>query len=269
MNVEQARFNMVEQQIRPTGVLDERVLHALSVVRREEFVPPAHRDLAFADMELPLRDAEIAVKKGQVMLAPKVEARILQDLDVQKTDKILEVGTGSGYMAALLGHRGNNVITLEIEPELVAMAKGNLQRAGVSNVEVRGVLDVESGYANGQGDRPSYEQVCTGRTGYNEVVKLVYDPAQLSTRDLLEVFFATHDATQLNRQGNDVGTQYRSGIYYTTPEQERVARELLAEINAEGVYGAPTATEVLPLASYWPAEDYHQDFYERNPTQGY
>ena len=137
MNVEQARFNMVEQQIRPTGVLDERVLHALSVVRREEFVPPAHRDLAFADMELPLRDAEIAVKKGQVMLAPKVEARILQDLDVQKTDKILEVGTGSGYMAALLGHRGNNVITLEIEPELVAMAKGNLQRAGVSNVEVR------------------------------------------------------------------------------------------------------------------------------------
>ena len=137
MNVEQARFNMVEQQIRPTGVLDERVLHALSVMRREEFVPPAHRDLAFADMELPLRDAEIAVKKGQVMLAPKVEARILQDLDVQKTDKILEVGTGSGYMAALLAHRGNNVITLEIEPELVAMAKGNLQRAGISNVEVR------------------------------------------------------------------------------------------------------------------------------------
>ena len=137
MNVEQARFNMVEQQIRPTGVLDERVLHALSVMRREEFVPPAHRDLAFADMELPLRDAEVAVKKGQVMLAPKVEARILQDLDVQKTDKILEVGTGSGYMAALLAHRGNNVITLEIEPELVALAKGNLQRAGVQNVEVR------------------------------------------------------------------------------------------------------------------------------------
>ena len=137
MNVEQARFNMVEQQIRPTGVLDERVLHALSVMRREEFVPPAHRDLAFADMELPLRDAEIAVKKGQVMLAPKIEARLLQDLDVQMTDKILEVGTGSGYMAALLGHRGNNVITLEIEPELAAMAKGNLQRAGVQNVEVR------------------------------------------------------------------------------------------------------------------------------------
>ena len=137
MNVEQARFNMVEQQIRPTGVLDERVLHLLSVMRREEFVPPAHRDLAFADMELPLRDADIAVKKGQVMLAPKVEARIMQDLDVQKTDKVLEVGTGSGYMAALLAQRGNHVITLEIEPELVAMAKHNLQRAGVGNVEVR------------------------------------------------------------------------------------------------------------------------------------
>ena len=137
MNVEQARFNRVEQQIRPTGVLDERVLHLLSVMRREEFVPPAHRDLAFADMELPLRDADIAVKKGQVMLAPKVEARIMQDLDVQKTDKVLEVGTGSGYMAALLAQRGNHVITLEIEPELVAMAKHNLQRAGVGNVEVR------------------------------------------------------------------------------------------------------------------------------------
>jgi protein-L-isoaspartate(D-aspartate) O-methyltransferase len=106
-------------------------------MRREEFVPPAHRDLAFADMELPLRDADIAVKKGQVMLAPKVEARIMQDLDVQKTDKVLEVGTGSGYMAALLAQRGNHVITLEIEPELVAMAKHNLQRAGVGNVEVR------------------------------------------------------------------------------------------------------------------------------------
>ena len=112
-------------------------MHLLSVMRREEFVPPAHRDLAFADMELPLRDADIAVKKGQVMLAPKVEARIMQDLDVQKTDKVLEVGTGSGYMAALLAQRGNHVITLEIEPELVAMAKHNLQRAGVGNVEVR------------------------------------------------------------------------------------------------------------------------------------
>ncbi|ARU05408.1 protein-L-isoaspartate O-methyltransferase [Comamonas serinivorans] len=137
MNVEQARFNMVEQQIRPAGVLDERVLNLLLVLRREAFVPPAHRDLAFADMELPLRDAEVALKKGQVMLAPKVEARILQDVDVQKTDKVLEVGTGSGYMAALLASRASHVISLEIDAELVALAKDNLQRAGIGNVEVR------------------------------------------------------------------------------------------------------------------------------------
>ena len=137
MNVEQARFNMVEQQIRPWDVLDERVLNLLLVMRREDFVPPALRDLAFVDMELPLRSSEIALEKGQVMLAPRVEARMLQDVDVQKTDKILEVGTGSGYMAALLAHLGSHVISLEIEPELVAMAKGNLQRAGVHNAEVR------------------------------------------------------------------------------------------------------------------------------------
>jgi peptide-methionine (S)-S-oxide reductase len=135
--------------------------------------------------------------------------------------------------------------------------------------EVRGVLDVESGYANGQIDHPSYEQVCTGRTGHAEVVRLVYDPAQVSTRDLLEVFFATHDPTQLNRQGHDVGTQYRSGIYFTTPEQEAVARELVQELTRDEVYGAPIVTEITPIASYWPAEEYHQDFYERNPTQGY
>ena len=97
--------------------------------------------------------------------------------------------------------------------------------------EVRGVLDVESGYSNGQETAPTYEQVCTGRTGCNEVVKLVYDPAVIGTRQILEIFFATHDPTQLNRQGNDVGTQYRSGIYFTTPEQQQVAQDLIREIN--------------------------------------
>ena len=135
--------------------------------------------------------------------------------------------------------------------------------------EVRGVLDVESGYANGQGDRPSYEQVCTGRTGYNEVVKLVYDPAQVGTRDLLEVFFATHDATQLNRQGNDVGTQYRSGIYFTTPEQQAEAQARIADLNTANTWGRPVVTEVEPLQHYTPAEDYHQDYFERHPHQGY
>jgi peptide-methionine (S)-S-oxide reductase len=134
---------------------------------------------------------------------------------------------------------------------------------------VRGVLDVESGYCNGQVQRPSYEQVCTGRTGHNEVVRLVYDPSQVSVHQLLGIFFATHDPTSLNRQGNDVGTQYRSGVYFTTPEQEREARLLIAEIEQSAIFNVPLVTEVLPLANYWPAEDYHQDYYQQHPEQGY
>ncbi len=130
MNLEQARFNMIEQQIRPWEVLDAHVLHLLSVVRREDFVPAAHKALAFADMEIPL-------PAGQCMLAPRVEARMLQDLGVQKHEKVLEVGAGSGYMAALLAHRAQRVITLEIHAELVALARSNLQLAGVHNAEVR------------------------------------------------------------------------------------------------------------------------------------
>lgn len=136
-------------------------------------------------------------------------------------------------------------------------------------VQVKGVLDVESGYSNGQAVKPSYEDVCTGTTGHNEVVKLVYDPAQVSTRELLEIFFVIHDPTTLNRQGNDTGTQYRSGIYVGHAEQEAVAREVIAELAASGVYSRPIVTEVLPLDNYWPAEDYHQDFFARNPNQGY
>ena len=136
-------------------------------------------------------------------------------------------------------------------------------------VQVRGVVDVESGYSNGHAPAPTYEQVCSGTTGHNEVVKLIYDPAQVSTRELLEIFFLIHDPTTLNRQGNDVGTQYRSGIYYTTPLQEAQARALIDELTREGVLGRPIVTEVLPLANYCAAEDYHQDFFERNPSQGY
>lgn len=136
-------------------------------------------------------------------------------------------------------------------------------------VQVRGVLDVESGYSNGHHQNPSYEDVCTGTTGHNEVVKLVYDPAQVSTRELLEIFFLIHDPTTLNRQGNDVGTQYRSGIYTSTSEQQEVAQSLIAEMAASGVYTRPIVTEVLPQSNYWPAEDYHQDFFARNPHQGY
>ena len=129
MNTEQARFNMIEQQIRPWEVLDPSVLSLLSVVRREAYVPEAQRDLAFADVELPLG-------YGQSMLAPRVEARILQELAIKNTDKVLEIGTGSGYMAALLAAKAEFVYSVEIVPELVEFARANLKRAGVVNVSV-------------------------------------------------------------------------------------------------------------------------------------
>jgi protein-L-isoaspartate(D-aspartate) O-methyltransferase len=137
MNVEQARFNMIEQQIRPWNVADTHVLDLLATIRREQFVPPAHRALAFADLELPLKSGDQAVALGQVMLAPRVEARLLQDLRVARHEKVLEIGTGSGFMAALLGHRSQSVLTLEIDPMLAQTAHLNLQSAGVLNVEVR------------------------------------------------------------------------------------------------------------------------------------
>ena len=134
MNYEQARFNMIEQQIRPWEVLDSQVLALLALVRREDFVPPACRALAFVDMEIPLPPQD---NPSQCMLAPKVEARLLQDLSVQKHEKVLEIGTGSGYMTALLAHRAQQVISLEIEPSLAETARRNLQKAGIYNAEVR------------------------------------------------------------------------------------------------------------------------------------
>lgn len=136
-------------------------------------------------------------------------------------------------------------------------------------VQVRGVVDVESGYSNGQVAQPNYDDVCTGTTGCNEVVKLVYDPVQISVREILEIFFVIHDPTTLNRQGNDSGTQYRSGIYTSNLDQAVVAHEVMAEMVASGLYSRPLVTEVLPQQNYWPAEEYHQDFFERNPHQGY
>ena len=134
---------------------------------------------------------------------------------------------------------------------------------------VQGVLDVESGYSNGEARNPSYEQVCTGRTGHVEVVKLAFDPAQISLREILEIFFVVHDPTQLNRQGNDVGSQYRSGIYFTDPAQKQVADDLIREMSQDKTLGKPIVTEVLPLANYSSAEAYHQDYFANNPSQGY
>jgi peptide-methionine (S)-S-oxide reductase len=136
-------------------------------------------------------------------------------------------------------------------------------------VQVRGITDVESGYSNGHAQRPSYEDVCGGGTGHAEVVKLEYDPALISVRQILEIFFVVHDPTTADRQGNDVGTQYRSGIYFTTPQQQQVAQDMIAELNEQKAFGRPIVTEVAPLANYWPAEAYHQDFFAKNPHQGY
>ena len=135
--------------------------------------------------------------------------------------------------------------------------------------ELRGVERVISGYAGGSVPHPSYEQVCTGRTGHAEVVQITFDPAQITYRDLLEVFFTIHDPTTLNRQGADVGTQYRSIILYQTPEQEQTARAVIAEINASGIWPRPIVTQVEPLDRFYPAEGYHQNYFERNPDQPY
>lgn len=134
---------------------------------------------------------------------------------------------------------------------------------------VRGVLEVEAGYSNGQVLQPSYQQVCSGSSGHNEVVRLHFDANQLALREILEIFFFIHDPTTLNRQGHDVGTQYRSGIYVTQPEQGAVALELIREMNDSGDYRQAIVTEVLPLSNYWAAEDYHQHYFAKNPAQGY
>jgi peptide-methionine (S)-S-oxide reductase len=134
---------------------------------------------------------------------------------------------------------------------------------------LRGVDKVESGYAGGARPNPTYEQVCTGATGHAEVIQVTFDPSVLSFREVLDVFFVVHDPTTLNRQGADAGTQYRSAVFYHSPEQKEIAERRIAELNAEGVWGAPIVTEVVPLTTFYPAEDYHQSFYRRNPNQGY
>ena len=134
---------------------------------------------------------------------------------------------------------------------------------------VQGVVDVESGYCNGQTLNPSYEQICTGRTGHVEVVKVEFDPAVISLREILEIFFVVHDPTTLNRQGNDAGTQDRSGIYVTSDAQKQVAQDVIREIEASKTYASPIVTEVAPLANYSAAEAYHQDYFLNNPNQGY
>lgn len=135
--------------------------------------------------------------------------------------------------------------------------------------QTKGVLSVESGYTGGTVPDPTYEQVCSGRTGHAEAVRLVFDPAVITFRELLEIFFAIHDPTTLNRQGNDVGTQYRSAIFYHSPEQQRTAEEVIAALTRKGVYANPIVTDVVPAGPFYVAEPYHQRYFARNPQQGY
>lgn len=135
--------------------------------------------------------------------------------------------------------------------------------------DLQGVEDVVSGYSGGTVPNPTYKHVCDGTTGHAEVVQVTFDPAVLSFPDLLKVFFTIHDPTTLNRQGGDTGTQYRSAIFYHTPEQKAAAEQVIGEFAAAGIWGAPIVTEVKPLQVFYPAEDYHQEYFRRNPDQGY
>jgi peptide-methionine (S)-S-oxide reductase len=134
---------------------------------------------------------------------------------------------------------------------------------------LKGVQKVVSGYAGGGVANPSYEAVCSGTTGHAEVVQVTYDPAVITFKDLLEIFFTIHDPTTLNRQGADVGTQYRSAIYYHTPAQKTEAEAAVKELNERKLWDAPLVTEITPLGTFYPAEDYHQHYFARNPGQGY
>lgn len=135
--------------------------------------------------------------------------------------------------------------------------------------QVRGVQSVESGYIGGTTADPTYEQVCGGRTGHAEAVKITFDPSVVSYRELLEIFFTIHDPTTLNRQGNDVGTQYRSAIFSLTPEQRQTADEVIAALKKEQLYPNPIVTEVRPASQWYEAEPYHQEYFARNPLAGY
>ena len=135
--------------------------------------------------------------------------------------------------------------------------------------QMKGVRSVESGYTGGETEQPTYEAVCSGRTGHAEAVKIIFDPDVVSYRDLLQVFFVIHDPTTLNRQGHDIGTQYRSAIFYHTPEQKRVAQEVIGEFTRDRVYPNPIVTTLDAATTWYEAEPYHQEYFVRNPLQGY
>ncbi len=153
--------------------------------------------------------------------------------------------------------------------ETATLAGGCFWCLEAAFAQLEGVESVQSGYAGGTRANPTYEQVCTGGTGHAEVAQVVFDPMVIAFHDLLEVFFVIHDPTTLNRQGADVGTQYRSAIFYHTPRQKAEAERVIAELTAAKVWDGPIVTQVVPLEAFYPAEEDHRDYYRRNPNQGY
>jgi peptide-methionine (S)-S-oxide reductase len=174
-----------------------------------------------------------------------------------KYRKVLNMDTHGNTSAAMTGM------------ELATLAGGCFWCLEAVYQQLKGVQKVESGYAGGSVVNPSYQLVCTGTTGHAEVVQITFDPAIVSYRELLQVFFTIHDPTTLNRQGADVGTQYRSAIFFHSLEQKAAAEQAVVELNRAGVWGAPIVTQIAPLEMFYPAEDYHQEYFERNPGQGY
>ncbi len=157
----------------------------------------------------------------------------------------------------------------DAEKELATLAGGCFWCLEAVFDDLRGVDSVESGYMGGKTANPSYEEVCSGETGHAEVAQLSFDPKQVSFKEILEVFFVIHDPTTLNRQGNDVGTQYRSAIFYHSAGQKAVAEQVIANMSAAKIYEDPIVTEVVPASKFYVAEDYHQEYFRRNPAQPY
>jgi peptide-methionine (S)-S-oxide reductase len=156
-----------------------------------------------------------------------------------------------------------------VAPETATLAGGCFWCLEAVYDQLRGVERVDSGYAGGRVPNPSYELVCTGTTGHAEVVRITFDPDVITYRDLLDVFFTIHDPTTLNRQGADVGSQYRSAIFYESPAQEADAKRAVAELEADGTWDDPIVTEIVPLDAFYPAEDYHRDYFAQHPGAGY
>jgi methionine-S-sulfoxide reductase len=166
-------------------------------------------------------------------------------------------------------NNGGQQTTAAGELEIATLGSGCFWCSEAVFQQLRGVKSVASGYSGGNVENPSYEQVCTGRTGHAEVVQVTFDPAEITFADLLRAFFQTHDPTTLNRQGHDVGTQYRSAVFYHDDSQRQIAEQYKQQLDAAGTFGAPIVTEITPLRNFFPAENYHQNYFRSNPAQSY